>query len=1653
MKKYTDKLKFILVSTLVLVMASSCVPEAANNRLTSSTDSEDVGGNINEPDFESSATYIQYGGSTYSSVFEIDNYFDDQITLKGEGVHNYVKENLADTYCAVVNFPSINSGTPLLVVGFPQYTINVEDSSREYFIRFTYRKDDAGLSQSYCGNLQTYFTANGLDWSKVTYKVSDLSSSLSNVSVTSGPLKFATSMGKDLSTNLGNNLAFKVYFTYNGDNSGGSNNLCSSDSACATYGSDFCCLSNQCVQDLSQKTETVPNSILNEIELNPSAIYNYPNYYNICTVGSTPPTDNEDQYTPDEEAAIRFNRLKQLYQCTTPIDGERGICTTIYEGARTDLVSNYETNIDDTNFDYIYKGTKPFLNSVHEVRYQNAVIYKDGSSVRPGEVSISGENDNLTDTTKLTITTAYDEDNKYKNLEIDAYTDVSCKRINNFQAQCYKVYKQGQNEGLITDHYPGTQRFQIPYYANLGNKLVVQVDDVTRTQNTSWNLEVGAINEVVFNSSHIVQDSQTVKIIFYVDLTNHTTILDAKEKAQAEIASYCKCALRECALEEVRNTSDTVVDYQCYLKPTQDDPPLQQNFYLSAKTAPQRYFDSNGVAKKDLTLSDVIADPTLAQEGSAFAYISGDKAKPNNIDGYVGFNEIYGSFDLTSSSAKPAKEIQVKEGTTYDIFVSGGNYSSCSSCGNDYYASSVKMFPNEFENGPAGYQPDLSTSSRSETSKYRSDDFLFGRACFVPATMIGWAHQTFEDVQEQRLNRMRTQHFMVANGYDRDWYGFNYGSVIGSFDGVKWFAVGTKRRIKATTNKLFLAINAKFSDQTVENSYSVTVQDSTINGSISIPTTDFETDGATCQQVHTCNTDNECVSSLGWDYVCENISTVSSPYPNFDINANEIPQELDIDRLLSLNGTFSGNVKRCVYRGRGAACRPEYNETNSSSISYTAVGTKKLHGCSFNNHCQPLEGADNKYFNNRISRKATSLALQNGQADNDTEMVSTVGLVAPSLGRPFKYRGDEEPNYQARRNLILNDVKGLCLPGRDANLEDVVTSMDEPSEFMPDFIGNMGNTVSDMQNNTNENMFLSCPTFDTNGNYVAFDPLQDVTTKTTELQLLSRSQNLSTYFLEVFDGLTNEELLTDLNESDTSIIESLSLPVNACLRAPGSTCFTDLDCSASKFVADNTKGVALEDILTLTSQYELSFWQTELVCSQPARVTDSDYDIRNNRCCSEIGNTFKLPTLETTGSPISTDSSITATDTVDLERVPAAEIGAKEAARFSGNVLTEYERNTDSLNTMEIQRNDLTVDISDPTTPSVDRQYKLLTTYGKKMCCSENWVRSFNKDENGGGHEWGPNKMQAHGQQTLSDFKCYNYAEQDKATCDGNNALNGNLCSLLDIPEPIALDITKWLSYYELTGIPNVVIKDHIESVHDTSASYPMCRKPIYRSAAATPEYSNGAAPDANQDEYTDDFYTLNGLTNATRDVDTTTQAGQDFKTVFEADEFACCMPAGTQMAAGDDPNMCCTGYINPQNNKCQLKNYTNVTAYTNRYVSSELQTLPDTEFEATTGMMTDREKLAVIACEREMCAEGFVAFGLVHGQYGLPEETLEDADQLGAGNVKRFMQNYDNDNELGRVDYFLEGMKWNSNVYCIPQATANALQSATPPVQVLNCN
>ena len=116
-------------------------------------------------------------------------------------------------------------------------------------------------------------------------------------------------------------------------------------------------------------------------------------------------------------------------------------------------------------------------------------------------------------------------------------------------------------------------------------------------------------------------------------------------------------------------------------------------------------------------------------------------------------------------------------------------------------------------------------SSKATHPLANYEDNIFRRACWVPPTMIAYSHfsdDTRTD-REARKARLKTQAALYINGYQRDWYGFNKGAVIGSFDGVRWFAIGGGRRVEADTNKLFLAINSPFPDVASSNDMRVSV--------------------------------------------------------------------------------------------------------------------------------------------------------------------------------------------------------------------------------------------------------------------------------------------------------------------------------------------------------------------------------------------------------------------------------------------------------------------------------------------------------------------------------------------------------------------------------------------------------------------------------------------------------------------------------------------------------------------------------------------------------------------------------------------------------------------------------------------------------------
>ncbi|MBA2404445.1 MAG: hypothetical protein H0V66_06715, partial [Bdellovibrionales bacterium] len=382
----------------------------------------------------------------------------------------------------------------------------------------------------------------------------------------------------------------------------------------------------------------------------------------------------------------------------------------------------------------------------------------------------------------------------------------------------------------------------------------------------------------------------------------------------------------------------------CYTPPG-DGPsiPSQQTVSVNSRSAPHRYFRSCGEEFGN-SASCVSGDN---QEGDFFEYQDEGHVLPMAEN--FGMNSILGQMKVTLDKAIPAKTVAVELDQVYQISTTSGFYSPCPTCNKDSWFESFTAFPTTAYG--AGLQAVGHSTSRdlfdSNSTGGNYEDTIFGRACWIPPTMIPFTHFPLGTTQTQRLTRLKTQAALYANGYQRDWYGFNKGALIGSFDGVSWFAVGKGRIVKSTSKKLFLAINAPFADMASPTLQVVNVQ--AYDGISQAAQLDYDpslhlshpwqNEAGNCQANHMCNTDTDCVTRLGWEYMCANVQDLKTQWPQFDVDAKEranVSDVLTIDQILNQKRFPSSSTKRCVYRGAGSLCIP-----NSGSPGIVSDANKR----------------------------------------------------------------------------------------------------------------------------------------------------------------------------------------------------------------------------------------------------------------------------------------------------------------------------------------------------------------------------------------------------------------------------------------------------------------------------------------------------------------------------------------------------------------------------------------------------------------------------------------------------------------------------------------------------------------------------------------
>jgi hypothetical protein len=819
-------------------------------------------------------------------------------------------------------------------------------------------------------------------------------------------------------------------------------------------------------------------------------------------------------------------------------------------------------------------------------------------------------------------------------------------------------------------------------------------------------------------------------------------------------------------LTAVVDSNNEPISVSCLIPPPDAMPTPFQNLTINlpARTVPHRFFRSVDGAKVDdiSTISNI--SPEIVPEGTPFAYLD-DSGKTIPIEGPFSMNSILGQMSVQLTHALPAKVIKLEFGADYIISGTAGLYTPCPQCSRDAWFDSFTAFPSSTTGlgvQPVGYSTrrDL---HRNNTSLGNYEDTIFGRACWLPPTMVPYSHMPRSSVPVQRQARLKTQAALWANGYQRDWFGFNKGALIGSFDGVKWFAVGGGRRVTSTSETLFLAINSPFGDLT-ENS-SITVNVVADLGGNEAAQLDFDPSlnlndprqnrAGSCQRFHMCEKDVDCISRLGWEYTCANVGNTNIAWPRFNAVGDEITGEANnflLEDIVFANNGLPGGTKRCVYRGAGTLCAKDY-----STLANT--DKQKLMRCAPNFYCADI---DDNVFNDRVVREPAML---------QTYMY---GQEADVLGRPTNYvLAFNNLDLDIKENLEHNAGKigvaasnlGICRPGKNLsnnNLLDQHSIADNIGRA--DFINQISSCDSDLTTNAR---VRTCPLIGTDEDDV--DNFGNIVYESANIANAVDRTKQNMCGSEWKDG--SDSIFKDIEAGPISSLASLFEPrvaMDACLRRAGSVCHTDLDCGPNRLHAQQALVLDPSSFGAGGNQAEHSYWSESLVCRQAKNVPSvfaedyEEYDMSLNRCCREIGSEITMYT-RLLDALVADDSGVELNILTDGNAPPHGSqytTGARRYSRYATLKDATTNPNGQALNE-PIPVYPANTSVYGGSFNNRAWQWKAINDTGKDTCCGGGWIRKFADGTN----DWtNPNRLNLN----YTNFKCLNYESTIHSEKPGN---------------------------------------------------------------------------------------------------------------------------------------------------------------------------------------------------------------------------------------------------------------------------------------------
>ncbi|MBF0205385.1 MAG: hypothetical protein HQK53_00705 [Oligoflexia bacterium] len=1374
-----------------------------------------------------------YGTTNVGKVLGVSANSKSVAYIKGLDVERFLSEgtNNQNPYCVLFTF--LVGGIDkkqLRVHSAPMQQANYEQATKEKYLRLDFGEETS--SRKACGGVIDGFAADSPDtvyWpgevcSKCTQNISSIGKGVKlyySSSTMSNSSEVPTSK-LDLSS-------LTLQLLVNSD-AADSNKVCDK-SDCRRQGLD-CCLDGQCVKDgaLRPNAASNPNyrQALTEAALNPMKFVSWPEIYYVCTERVVvTPTASTTPGTEVSAAKLRIQYLKEYYFCSVFAQLDPAIykyCQSSFDASSYNVVKNiiwslcecatvgtpapedpqntcttYGLDAYDSSQNLIsfsYDSANPITPSLTYGR----ILSVNTNKITDVDVSVRGssvnsylrQGSNLQNNYCLVIN--FDK-------SVSSGAGVLKKQLRLFaEVVSQKNFATKENENFFRFDLTNAQKNQL--------YCTGDVSDIEGNSVSGSDAAYTISNVCVGNCSSLNQGGTALYISSNV---SSTQTISESGRVTSPSLSVLKLNISNTGNTESSSTlagyywsvvnADKIADVRCHAQSQAEPTPFQElNKKINARSAPHRFFSSSD-GKEILNFSMYRNTPEttpISVEGTPFSYEDElRKTKPKNVK--FNMNAILGQMNADGSRALPAVVLNIKSRESYIISVVSGTYSPCPMCAPDPWFSSFSAFPPSSIG--VGLQSIGHTTSRSSMDdnhgKGNYEDTIWGRACWIPPTMIPFSHRGADTVVEQRARRLKTQAAFYVNGYKRDWYGFNLGALIGSFDGVSWFAIGNNRRVVATSDKLFLAINAPFAD--LADPTDLVVQVISDDGGVStVPTYDWNHDitdskdpnqnnAGSCQENHFCNNDVDCITSLGWEYMCGKVSLLRTRWPRFSENGDELrDKEEDLNSTAFTADNFFGSVvfdpqnlypwknsKRCVYRGMGAPCVVDYSKIDNLDL-------RRLFTCAPNFYCAGLESQE---FNSELNREPSNVfAILFGQEANMLGRPKNYTLLAKDKLDEGTVQTAIQLNAKKQKSSLYDGDKlrvGLCRPGKNLTLSGSGRPVNSHKSKDPagraDYISQIGSCNADYKASASVGIgrIHSCPLLyddpdDVNnyGNYYYINSI----VYPSSLEAKMKAQN--SCGAESLHGMGFDNVFAEIEMGPSTTLKYLDrnggvLVKDACLRRAGAICHSDLDCSPSKFheeIAGRYNRSYFGD-----TEAERNYWKESLICGQYDEKTSytstnaedaklyKNFQFNRNRCCRASGQTLTMYTQGFSDAEMEEDEILA---NAKLDTAPsgfAVDYPYAEGRYSRYTILEKLTTDTGSVMTTP-----LPVQLKVVFTPAekvygtpgskvpAPYQWKTVHDTAAKTCCS-GWVRAFAD----GTHNW----LGASGKLSfdINNFACINF--------------------------------------------------------------------------------------------------------------------------------------------------------------------------------------------------------------------------------------------------------------------------------------------------------